>query len=356
MHIPSRCTLVPLLLLVPLVLVTLTATVTAQEVPPPAKELARLDRLTGTWVGSGMAWGSPDGDQVMLWTSKSTARKVMGGHFLRQDTLIELGEPLSAKLAFISFTGWDAAENRYVTYEFGNEGELATHELVWLSDDTTLTIAPKFREGRHHIDRWVNKTSGDTMTMTGDTAIEGGAFFPHVRGTAKRVADAEPVSLDGVGAIMTGPSKEMTRLARCAGHYGIAGTYRMSPDQEPMPFEGTETVNSIFGGTVVEFLPRGEGYEGYGAMAWDARRNRYVTFGANNSGEAHWSEGWWSDDNTMVLTCSAIMMGQPTLMRQVMVLNDKGHLAKMSADAFSGSSAAYRSFEAKFEGPMKKGE
>jgi hypothetical protein len=353
-HTQSHRALAPFLPLIPLLLLTLSTTLSGQG-GAPAKEMARLDKMVGNWEGSGEFWMSPD-EEGQPWTSRWTAKKVLGGHFLREDMIIDLGEPMGS-LAFVSFKGWDAAEKRYGVYTVSNGGELTKTELVWLSDDTTLTLSTTFHQGHHGVERWVNKISGDTLTMQGDTATENGAFFTHVKGTAKKVANAKPVSVAGTGAFMgMEPPEEMSRIARCKGDYTFTGSYRMSPDQEPVPIEGKETANALFGGMAVEFLPTGEGYEGYHAIAWDARKERYVSFGLDSWGMAHWVEGWWADDRHVVMTCNALMMGKPTVMRSVLQVNDKGQLVKVWSHAISSVAEPYRSFDGAYEGPKTKGE
>ena len=93
------------------------STVLAQEdgamgPPKPAKELEKFSRLIGYWKGEGTSKGGPDQPEGK-WTSTSHVRKVLDGHFLREDLRIDgVGEGWPGPIQFISFMGYDGGARR----------------------------------------------------------------------------------------------------------------------------------------------------------------------------------------------------------------------------------------------------
>ncbi len=85
-----------------------TSPVLAQEdmgPPKPAKELEKFSRLIGYWKGEGTAKSGPN-TPTSKWTSSSYIRKVLDGHFLREDVRID-SDGWQAPLQFIQFYGYD---------------------------------------------------------------------------------------------------------------------------------------------------------------------------------------------------------------------------------------------------------
>jgi len=72
--------------------VGLAAGTIAQEPPGPPKELDKFSRLLGSWSGSGTAKESPGG-AATPWSGKIRTENVLGGHFVREDSRIEVGMP-----------------------------------------------------------------------------------------------------------------------------------------------------------------------------------------------------------------------------------------------------------------------
>ncbi len=54
--------------------------------PLPAKEQAKFHELIGHWQGSGKVKATPDAE-AGDWTGVSVAKSVLGGHFVREDTV-----------------------------------------------------------------------------------------------------------------------------------------------------------------------------------------------------------------------------------------------------------------------------
>ena len=95
----------------------------------PAKQLAKFGRLIGDWTGKGSL--SMPGLGEMPWTSTSRVRKVLGGHFVRDDTTIDFGGAMPGKLQMITFLGWDKERERYVQLNANNMGGVEITQIHW---------------------------------------------------------------------------------------------------------------------------------------------------------------------------------------------------------------------------------
>ena len=343
--------------LVLIAITVLTALVPAQAPAAPPKEMARFEKLLGTWIGSGTTRMSPEEPEAP-WTSRSTTKKVMGGHFIRDDTLIDIKGQVPMNLAFITFYAWDATQSRYMVYSVTNMGELQVTELEWTDDNTIVQQSLTHREGKNVFERWVTKIKGDEVTFEGSTAGATGGLWTMVKGKMTRSKDAEPVSLDKAGAMaMMKPGEEMKRLARMAGNYTLKGSWSMSPDQKAQTFDGTELVRPIFGGLVVESRSAGEGYEEYSASVWNPRQKRYVSIGLNSWGLHHRITGFWASDQDLVFTFEGEMMGQKLVTRSVLRVDKNGQAIASYGHMISGASDPFKSFEATYsaKGGSKSG-
>ncbi len=105
--------------------------------PQPAKELAKLSRLIGHFKGQGTAKHSPD-QPASNWTSITHCRKVLGGHFLREDVRIDMGEEKPAPLMFRTFYGVDQNNKRFTYQSIGNMGHAEKGELTESGADTSM--------------------------------------------------------------------------------------------------------------------------------------------------------------------------------------------------------------------------
>jgi hypothetical protein len=330
-----------------LILTILCLPVLAQELPSPAKELARLHRLLGTWEGEGTSTMAADAPEI-TWTGRTTVRKVLGGHFLREETRIKLSDPFPATIGFIAHYGWDAGEERYVSYAVDSMGKVASTELIWLDNDTLISTATTMEQGKPVIERWITHFEGDTQKFTSEKASGSEAFFTQIRGTMKKVDDAKPVDLKGVGATFGAAAPEMERLGRMAGRYRVSGAYRMGPDREMVPFEGLDTYTSIFGGQILVTTAAGDGYEAWSGKGWDPLRQRYVFVELNNWGMAHTTEAWFTDDHHLASMIGGMWMGQPMRARTIVELDDHGRPKKAHSHILRSSQKPYMSFESTY--------
>jgi hypothetical protein len=283
------------------------------------------------------------------WTAHSTARKIYGGHFVRDESLIDIKGPMPMMLAFITIYAWDATQNSYTIYSVSNMDELQVATMQWTDENTMVKQSIIDRQGQKHFERWTTKIKGDVVTLEGAAAGATGALWTMVKGTMTRTKGAKPVSLEMVGAMPPmQPSDQIKRLARMAGNYAVVGSWTMTPEEKPTTIVEKERIRTIFGGLVVETSPSGEGYEGYVATVWNARQKRYVRFSINSWGLHSKTTGYWSGASDLVFTFEGKMMGQNLMMTSVTHVNDRGQPTRNSGHTIIGAADPFKSFSATY--------
>ncbi len=326
---------------------------------PPAAELAKLERQLGLWESSGTT-SMPGSDEKLEWTAKSSARRVLSGHWIEESLWVEFkGAPFPA-YAMLSYYGWDRENKRYVGVVANNEGAVGSSEMLFLEDDLLVSVDHSVTRGHPMLSRNVTRFSGDSFEFKVETTIDNSPLMTMVAGEGKRTAAKGEVSLEKAQAMAPVPA-DMARLARMAGSYKIKGRVIPMPGAEPMEMSAKETVRTILGGGVLHFHVHGDAvagnpyrYEGIGLAGWDAHARAYRMVWLDNMGMFSDAKSRWSDDHTLISTEAALAYGQPVVSRTVLRIRDDGSLKSSASDVLGGTAAAVRAFEATYEKAGKK--
>ncbi|MFH0946362.1 MAG: DUF1579 family protein [Planctomycetota bacterium] len=334
------------------------ATARAQEeMFQPAPEVQKFAGLVGTWEGSGSVMMSPDGE-ASEWTSASTYRWVLGGHFLREDTVIR-GEGMGEGMAFRGLMGWDRENKRYISYSLSNMGVLNTTEVHWTADDTMVSVSNSMEGSEPAVDRWVTHLGKGALRFTGHRAVGAGEFFLHVQGEGKRVSTEVKEIPTVQGAFMPeaiSGAEEMKRIGVIAGKYQMKGWVIPAAGADPMQISGSETIEPIYGGTALEVVTVGDPapefpdmtYEGMGWFAWNQHDQRYDTVFLNSMGELGRGPCWWSGNSTLIMTMESLYQGQPMVGNYIMELGEGGRLKSSFGHSIMGDSEPQKTFEATY--------
>lgn len=339
-------------ILLPLVILSvLSGAICAQAPAPAPEEMKKFDRIVGDWSGKGTSSDGQGND--MNWTSRNSARKVMGGHFVRDVVEIKFEAPFELTLGFVNYYAWDATQKRYLAYSINNMGILRVTEVEWKSDDVMIqkSVSDHPAMGRS-LERWTTTFKKDgTVHLHGQSAGDTGAFYDMVDGVMTRQKNATPVALEQIGAFampgMPGAPAEMKKLLRMAGTYRVEGKYAMAPGQPFQEFVGTETITSAFGGYAMINRPSGEGYEGFAIAAWDAGRHCYTRYYVNSWGMHHADEFVWMGDR-LVFQSQQEMMGSRMISRYILDVDEEGKLVKGIGHTITGTADPFVSFESKY--------
>lgn len=281
---------------------------TKMPLPPPAKEMAKLDPLLGHWSGKGVAIMT-DGGEEMPWTSTSTVKKILGGHFLEETVLIEMGMPVP--MMFRTVYAWDHERKCYTAFGCGNMGSAGKSDMFW-SPDGKMVQSKISMEGEDVVtERWVTEIDDDELSFVGYRAVNGGASFVHVKGTMKRKDKQTTLPAGSAKMAMSPASEELTPCHEMAGTWNYEGWVIPMPGAPKMEIEGIETVETILGGhtvmSVVDDKPTG--YKAMSYMYWDDRSKTIKVFGVNNMGEVHDGSAYFSDGE-MLMGHAGKMRGQ----------------------------------------------
>ena len=121
--------------ILPLLLPLLTTPLLAQEGDAemaPATEVSAFHKLLGTWEGNGTVNNGPDAPP-MKWTATANNTKVLGGHFVQEDTHIAFhGDGAPPALAFRTLYGFNRETKRSVAFTISNMGTAESKQIHWV--------------------------------------------------------------------------------------------------------------------------------------------------------------------------------------------------------------------------------
>lgn len=332
---------------------TLLASLSAQEMPQPAKELARFERMVGEWDGKGTASMEP-GAPAMPWTATMSVRKSLGGFFYEEDLTVRF-EGMPAPLQMKEVFGWDAERQEYVKYVVGNGGEGHAPKVHWIDDDTCVELYTGFdMSGKPSLSRGTTHFSGDGFTYKSESLTGADPLRLNVEGRFTRAEHAAKAEITEASFMDTEPSPELARLQKALGTWKVAGTMIMEPGAPEMKISGTETMKTLWGGTVVQSIVVGDPdpamggavYQGLSYMTYDPAKKCIVCFQADSMGMCGVSECRFEGDD-LVVTTAGPMMGKPTASRAIMHMDDKG-ITRVVSHALSGTAAPYKGFDATY--------
>jgi hypothetical protein len=325
----------------------------AQDGPPgPAPELQKLAPFVGSWQGSGTAVTDPSGSPSK-WTAQSSYRFVLDGHFVQENTTVTF-EDMPQPMTFLAWLGWDRENARYVNIGATSTGEAGLHEFEFLADGTMLQIVRQTRDGQTFAERSRTRVAGAELQFAVELLMAEGPSKTVVSGTMAKVDKLTPLAVEA-SATAAAPAEPMQKLARMAGTYAIEGQMVMMPGAPATKITGTDTIATLFGGTLLHVHTDGkaEGMPGvYAAdaiFAWDARRQRFVNLFVSNMGEVGSMESFFSDDGkALISTSAALSMGQPASQRWVLELDAGGRPLRGVGHSLAGTHPPFECFAAKY--------
>ncbi|HMQ21227.1 MAG TPA: DUF1579 family protein [Planctomycetota bacterium] len=344
------------------VLTLLVAPLAAQMGAPPSPELAKFDRILGSWTGEGEVIMAA-GQAGMPWTATTKYSKVLNGYFIREDSTIDLGA--GGKIHMLGFYGWDKDNNNFVQLSTSSMGGAYAAPVDWTSTDTFTSMAtmrafnPMSQAIERSLERWKTtiEKDGTALTIIGEKAVDGAPWFSHVTGKFTK-AKADVAAVDANAAPMMPPADEMKSLEKLRGMYDVEGSMRWgSGADEAMSIRGTERMDMIFGGQVLSMrtigepagdMPADSKYEGLAYTSWDAVDKCYTTIMVSNMGEqGHFK--MWPDGKHFVMYWTGKENGVPMVKRTVMHCDDAGKATKVVSHQLAGSVAPFVCFEATYK-------
>ena len=335
---------------------TLCSALTAQEdaaAMGPAKEQAKFHQLIGHWQGSGTVRGAAAEDAAP-WTGTSVASSVLRGHFVREDTVIDLGAGAPAKIVFRTFYGYDKEAKKWMSHSVSNMGGAISTEVHW-ADGVMITGQAMQKMGKFVVERWSTNFAADKNSYTFNSyeTHDNGKPFKHVTGKFTRVKAVEASATSGAHKGFSPTSEEMRYLAKWVGDYKMKGWMVMAPGVPKTNITASESIKSIFGGVAISFdlkgdpIPQFGSYEGWGAFLWNPELKCYQTLWVDNMGGATVANGY-RIDGKFVIGSTLVANGQPSVRSAVFHSAEDGSLAGVREHATVGASDPFHAFQASY--------
>lgn len=164
--------------------------------PRPAPELAKLERMIGTWSGTAeivspspeeMKKMMPEGAEEMpsTFAGGNEARWSLDGMFLRQEGWHEMGE--GQRATYLEFITWDPKVKKYHNWYFSDWGESGEGWMTADSDGSTFHIKTTGKDANGDSKRGKGSfTFVNDDTMTWEWSETGPKGKMKLKGTSKR--------------------------------------------------------------------------------------------------------------------------------------------------------------------------
>ena len=313
-------------------------------------ELKKLEKLVGNWEGKGSFYPvpTPADAQGMPWTSHSSTRWVLNGHFLLEDMRVDFPpETGMGALVFRTLHGWDPQRKTIFTHTVGNNGVGTRGEIHWLDADTIITVSHGIEQGEAYVERTISKLAEGTFEMS--RATGGGELAVYVEGELKKSDKEFSIFDEDANVAFAPPAPEAGLLQRMAGTYSMSGRVAL-PGTEPAPIDATLELETIFGGhaSFVHVKPGGGRPELFGHMYWDAENDCYGYFKATAEGQYVAYQARPVGRDQLLFTAAYTQDGTPTVERIQLGLAPDGGLASLAADVLSGNAPIARVMEGRY--------
>lgn len=292
----------------------------AAQMGGPAEELKRYEPMLGNWEGSGGGNSAPG--VPMKWTSKSTMKKILGGHFIQDDTQIEVEG--FGTLVMRTVYGWDAARKRHFALNVSNLGSPSEGTIFWAGDKRIVqSHTTKGYEGVVS-ERWITDIEADKIRFVGTKSVDGGKPFIHVEGSITRGGEGFDADKAKAEAAMPA-TPHMKRMKVFAGMWKSTGHWNDPESGAATEMTGESTMQPAFGGHVLYGHGTMEMNMGEAPMTvasrsygyWSDKHQAYRWVGMNSMGMYHGSSGYEAGAHRTVWMSSGIFMGKPMVGRLV---------------------------------------
>ena len=222
-------------------------------------------------------------------------------------------------------------------------------EVHFQDDNTMVTMGTKMFMGKPVVERWVTKLGDGEMSYVGHEAVGDGDWFVHVKGKSTKVDNLKMGKIANA-SFMVSAGDEMGKLKGLVGTLRFKGEMAMMPGQPAMQISGDSIGDTLFGGTVLQTIIKGDptqglSYRGWHAIVWDANQNKYVSIGVNNMGEAGIEKGVWASDTELLFTSSGPHYGGvPAVHCGVMKCGKDGTIQSYACHSIIGTHKPHKSF------------
>jgi hypothetical protein len=323
------------------------------EMPQPAKELVRFERMVGEWNGRGTSRSAPGAPEAP-WTGTLSFRKTLDGFFYEEDLTVDFGAAMPTPLQMKQIVGWDAEHQKYVKYIVSNAGDGHAVDLHWLDADTHIELHRYLDpRGQPALSRGTTRFVADGFTYTSEGCSGGGEFFAHVEGKFTRADGGAAAKILEASFMDAEPAPQLGKASKMVGKWKVAGTMVMAPGMPEMAIGGIETIAPIWGGTVLQSTIVGDAdaqsgfvYRSIGFVIFNRERGCLQNLMADNMGVCGAADCRF-EGKDLVVTGASPMMGKPAAQRAVIEFGDDG-ISRVTSHVLFGTAAPLKNFEATY--------
>jgi hypothetical protein len=315
------------------------------QIPKPASELQKYQPMLGVWEGSGEVIKAP-GEAPSKWTAESTVQWALSNFFVEEKLRVSFGgtEP---PIVMHNFYGFDPESKSHRLIGASNRGSVDLLDVTWTDAGTLVGVRSGNAQGKPYAERWVTRFAKDSYELKLDFAWADTPAYTKVTGRFTR-AKVSPASFQIADAVAMGPvPPEQKKLSAMIGRWNVKGSMIPAPGAPSMPISGIETIQPVFGGSLLRAHTIGDPnpgmpgrYESFSYLTWDANHAAYDLVFVGNMGESGKLEGRFAPDGSLVWTGAAPHMGSASAVRCVQTFTDSGLV--MTCDRLHGTADALR--------------
>ena len=322
--------------------------------PRPARTLQDFEPMLGQWVGQGVAFDKEDGEP-MEWTATLVVERVLDGHGVRQDMVVDLGEVLPGGFRSTTFYAHDPQAGHLMAVSCDNRKGVSRSVAAW-SSNVLLTATMGENGGQLAIERSTftfadGKAQYQILHMqdTHDGYLMADGNFRPFTGERATVEDAS--------VPQNSPETQLAKLAKSLGSMRLEGTVRPpAGGGAPIPMSAIERSELFAGGRGMITEVTGEpepGFPGYQEIRMVARntlRKSYDILWMDNQGLSGAMQGWLHE-GALVVVDAGTFQGAPYAQRTTTYLGPKGPTV-VTSDRLWGVGPGRRVFEGRYK-PLK---
>ena len=325
-----------------------------QDYLTPPEELGRFEPLLGNWQTEGTY---RVGDMEVPWTARNTMRKILNGHAIEDDLVVEMRDG-DQVYEYVSKTwyGWSRDQGSYWLLSIDNFGKVTRADVAWPEDGTLVSASTVVDRdtGQISIERSVNSYEGDT-TQFQMVRLRGSAAPETVlEGKGRKGGEDVVVQPEQLAKGPGEAPEEMLAVKGMAGKYAVEGKVVPFPGVPPVEIAANETVHSLANGALLLMHIEGtkpagpQTYEAWGILAWHPQTRSHVSYFIDNMGGTGTTYGRRVDKKLVMIGANPTY-GMLDAQRTTLSFREDGTIQRVESLHFGPLGNPYVGFEANYK-------
>lgn len=317
--------------------------------PRPHRSLKAFQPMLGQWVGRGVAYDGPGGS-AMEWTATLVVERILDGHGVREQLVVDLGEVLAGGYRSTTFYAFDPQAGHLVSFACDNRKGVSRSVATW-TGATLLTATLGENQGKLAIERGTFTFEDGKGKMKVLSMVDTHEGFVMIDGTFEPFGGERRVARDA-SSESSRPRGELAKLTSSLGVSRLQGSVISEPGQAAISMSSIERSDLFPGGlaliTSVENEPEPgmPVYKEYRMTSWNTMRKCYDILWMDNMGFSGSMQGWLQD-KAYVVVDSGTYRGKPYAQRTTTIIGPKGP-AFVTSDRLLGVGPGMRVLEGRY--------